>query len=301
MDFAEYFPKKTHFKLNWGLRFLLSFGVCFFFSVKLHRVHFSKLIEEARKSMKNKAKGDSVSTGESETIPKEKKIGKQTGSTNESYNGQNVETVLNKLASVEKENSVITEVRSDVEDGGIVTQEVNEGYDDNQSSLQSSISAVKLKKTPSETSTERSLNKQFNSETVSASGPVSKEYPEKDNTPSRFTESSTILPENELSNDGSEELTSSPLFGSDTASPFKTQAFNPDKEKTLEPLKNGEVYATKDPVLPCVSSDTGDSSLAFEKESDANTENKVTEPRFDLLSSFDNFGNFSLTSSLQIV
>ena len=138
----------------------------------------------------------------------------------------------------------------------------------------------------------------MNSKTVFASGPVSKEYPEKDSTPSQFTESPTILPENEFSNDGSEELMSSPLFGSDTASPFKTQVFNPDEEKTLGPLKNGEVFATKDPVLPYLSSDTGDSNLAFEKENEANTENQVTEPRFDLLSNFDNFGNFSLTSPL---
>ena len=274
-----------------------------FFSVKLHKLHFSKLIEEARKSMKIKAKGKSISTGESETSPKEKEmvLGKPTDSTDESDNRCSEEIVPNKPTSVEKENSVVTEAGISVEDGGIVAEEVNVGYDDNHSSLKSSTSTVQLRDISRETTTEPIFNKQLNSQTVAASGKGSNECSEKDNIPPRFTESpnaskSAILTESELSNNGSEELMSSPLFGSDTASPFKTQVFIPDEEKVLEPLKDGEVFTTRDPVLPCVSSDSGDSSLAFEKENEAYIENQVTEPPFDLLSSFDNFGNFFFTN-----
>ena len=109
--------------------------------------------------MKKKAKGGSVSTGESETIIEEKKIEKQTDSADESDNGQSDEVVHSKPASVDKENSVMTEAGINVADSGIVAQEVNEGYVDNQSSLKSSTSPVKLKETPSETPTETTLSK----------------------------------------------------------------------------------------------------------------------------------------------
>ena len=108
----------------------------------------------------------------------------------------------------------------------------------------------------------------------------------------------TVMPANEISNDGSEELMSSPLFDSDTASPFKTNQCEIDKDKSKGDQGNGAVLTSYDLVLPCVSSDTGESGVDVQ-EGSAHTLSKVQDPQFDLLSSFcDNLGKISIIVSI---
>ena len=122
--------------------------------------------------MKIKAKGKSISTGESETSPKnnEMVLGKPTDSPDENDNRSSDGVVPNKPTSVEKENkptsvekenSVVTEADISVKDSGILAQEVNGGYDGNHGSLKSSTSTVQLRDISGETATEATLNKQF--------------------------------------------------------------------------------------------------------------------------------------------
>ena len=85
-----------------------------------------------------------------------------------------------------------------------------------------------------------------------------------------------------VSNDGSEDLMSSPLSGSDTVSTYKIDQY---EEGSKDNPGNDAIVNTYDPVLPCLSNDTGESTVLFEQNNEDSL-NGPEEPQFHLLASF---------------
>ena len=244
---------------EWLLLFPLT--SCGLFSVKLHKLHFSKLIEEARKSMKKKAKEQSVGSTAG-SAPNQKVTSKLLDSENENCEGR---VVRNKQK--------ITDDNTCLDDEGEIrmgSNDVNEAFDGNHNSLENEA--------------------QHDTETMDNSKNITSVHTENLNLSSTIdiltADESAIreVDELELDNAGSEGITSSPLFDSEIGSPLKI--VTPDND----------THNTKDPVLPFVN--TGDSDVPSEMD-DENT-NGSAKPQFDLLTGFDRFGKLFRLFHVQI-
>ena len=260
----------------------------FLFSVKLHKVQFEKLIEETKRRMRDKTRSKTDATLQDEN---DNSVGEPIVSTNlnESSNEVNDDTVNKEQHETEQMTEDLTKNQSATvsEVDQTSAQNLNVGNSEGEESDSKTRVDGGLDQNP-ESSCKNEVENfvETVNENVSTSSVVDSAGPKK----------ITVMPVNEMSNDGSEELMSSPLFDSDTGSPFKTNQCGIDKDKSKDDQSNGAALNSYDPVLPCVSSDTGKSGVDAEEES-AHTLSEVQEPRFDLLSSFrDNLGKISISS-----